>query len=76
MTGITDSPLILDQIISVSVIILSECSDSECASQSLIGLVVSIVQGWSSVFPKFSAVDFVSLYLECDLCLPPHSLCL
>ncbi|KAF9646561.1 hypothetical protein BDM02DRAFT_3118383 [Thelephora ganbajun] len=25
---------------------------------------IILIQGWSSVFPKFSAVDFVSLYLE------------
>lgn len=25
---------------------------------------ISTVQGWSSVFPKFSAVDFVSFYIE------------
>ena len=29
-----------------------------------IDLVIMTVQGWSSVIPKFSAVDFVSLYLE------------
>ena len=28
--------------------------------------VKMVVQGWSSVFPRFSAVDFVSLYLEYD----------
>ena len=27
-------------------------------------LAAMIVQGWSSIFPKFSAVDFVSLYIE------------
>jgi len=29
---------------------------------SVSGLI--LVQGWSSIFPKFSAIDFVSLYLE------------
>ena len=54
----------------MSTIILSECSDSRCALQVLTDLVTMIVQGWSSVFPKFSAIDFVSLYIEYD---PPFS---
>ena len=52
--------------ISVSSIILSEFSDGRCASQALMDLTTIIVQGWSSIFPKFSAIDFVSLYLEYD----------
>jgi len=28
-----------------------------------------LIQGWSSIFPKFTAVDFVSLYIEIPVML-------
>lgn len=38
-------------------------------SYAFIRLTVLSVQGWSSVIPKFSAVDFVSFYVEIPVML-------
>jgi len=50
------------QIISVAVIIV--CMHLPIFSMSHVGLTIRKVQGWSSIIPKFTAVDFASFYIE------------
>lgn len=51
-------------VISVAVIIISEYSRHVRRTPARLTVSAATVQGWSSVIPKFSAVDFVSFYIE------------
>ena len=49
--------------ITVSALILSTYHASQPASEYW-GISFHLVQGWSSIFPHFSLVDFASFYIE------------
>lgn len=55
------------QVISVATLIIGEFATFESAPQPLLESLP--VQGWSSVIPKFSAIDFISFYIQIPVML-------